>query len=155
MIVAIDPGQNVGLAVRFDNTNWGTLTIEKVPDADDRFDLLLATLTEQFDRGPCEMVVVESFKTMSRYLSKYGLETIELVGAIRALCWQRGVSVTLQMPIQRKPWENTAAAMVKARKRPATDHEVSALSHLLAYEYRVAGGAKPVQQKILVAEVES
>lgn len=153
MIVAVDPGQNVGLAVRFDNSNWGTLTIPKVPEADERFDLLLTTLVEQFDRGPCEMLVLESFKTMSRYLSKYGLETIELVGAIRAVCWLRGIEVTLQMPTQRKPWENTAAAMIKARKRPSTDHEVSALSHLLAYEYRISGGgAKPVQQKILVAE---
>lgn len=135
--MAIDPGQNVGLALRFDNGNWGTLTVPKVPDGDERFDMVLSTLAEAWDKYHPTGLVVESFKTMSRYVSKYGLETIELVGAIRALAYVHHVPIVQQMPSQRLFMQHQAHDLLKERRAPFTDHEVSALSHLLAYEYKL------------------
>lgn len=146
MIMAVDPGQNVGMAFRFDNGNWGTLTVQKVPDMDDRLDMCLGTLIEQWKKTPCQRLIVEQFKTMSRYVSKYGLETIELVGAVRAVCYVHNVPVTFQMPAQRLFMEKVAKGLLKERGQLHTDHEVSALSHLLAYEERVARLAVPAQQ---------
>lgn len=134
VIVAVDPGQNVGMAFRFDNGNWGTLTVEKLPTADERFDVTLGTLVEQFQKNPCEVLVLERFTSMSRYLSKFGIETIELVGAIRAVCYLSGVEVALQMPGHRLGMEGDARTLLKERGRRFTDHETSALAHLLAYE---------------------
>lgn len=134
MILAVDPGQNTGVAFRLDNGNWFTLTVEKMPTADDRFDLTLSTLVEQFQKHTCTVLVIERFTSMSRYLSKFGIETIELVGAIRAICYVHGVHVALQMPGHRMGMVGEATKLLKERKRPYTDHEVSALAHLLAYE---------------------
>lgn len=144
MLMAVDPGQNTGMAFRFDNGNWGTLTVQKVPDAAERFDMVLSLLLEQLDgkHGRVNTLVMESFKTMSRYLSKYGLETIELVGAVRALCYVKDVPVVHQMPAQRLAFEKLAADMLKKRDVMFTDHEVSALAHLLCYEYRTEQVAK-------------
>jgi hypothetical protein len=139
VIVAVDPGQNTGFAFRFDNGNWGTLTVEKVPDAGDRLDMVLGVLTEQFQQQQCQTLVIEMFKTMSRYVSKYGLETIELVGAVRAVCHMHGIPVVQQMPAQRLYMERDAATLLKERGRAYTDHEVSALAHLLAYEATAYG----------------
>lgn len=146
MIMAIDPGQNVGLAFRFDNGNWGTMTVPKVPDGDERFDMVLSTLGEAWDKYRPTGLVVESFKTMSRYVSKYGLETIELVGAIRALAYVHQVPIVQQMPNQRLFMEYQAKELLRERKTPYTDHEVSALAHLLAHEYKqqlLSDAAKP------------
>lgn len=154
IIIAVDPGQNVGMAFRFENKNWGTLTIPKVPTAEERFSLLLETLAEQITATKCDVVVVESFKTMSRYLSKYGLETIELVGAIRALCYNYEVPIVQQMPAQRTAFEADAKKLLNGRKNAYSDHEVSALAHLLFYEYRegrVLDGLKaaPTKQAVI------
>lgn len=135
MMMAIDPGQNVGMALRFDNGNWGTLTVEKVPSGDERFDMVLSTLIELFNKYKPEGMVVESFKTMSRYVSKYGLETLELIGAIRAIAYLHKVPIVQQMPSQRLFMEHEAKQLLKDRANRYTDHEVSALAHLLAYEY--------------------
>lgn len=138
MMMAIDPGQNVGMALRFDNGNWGTLTVEKVPNGDERFDMVLSTLIELFNQHKPDGMVVESFKTMSRYVSKYGLETLELIGAIRAIAYLHKVPIVQQMPSQRLFMEHEARQLLKDRARRFTDHEVSALAHLLAHEYVVA-----------------
>lgn len=133
--MAIDPGQNVGMALRFDNGQWGTLTVEKVPSGDERFDMVLSTLLELWEKHQPDVLVVESFKTMSRYVSRYGLETLELIGAIRALAYMQKVPIAQQMPNQRAFMEEQARDLLKERARRYTDHEVSALAHLLAYEF--------------------
>lgn len=140
MIIAVDPGQNVGLAFRFNNGNWGTLTVPKVPDGDDRLDMVMSTLVKHLDAETCTMMVYEDFKTMSRYISKYGLETVELIGVLRAVCYIRKIPVVHQTASQRFFMVNDAKELLKSRSLIHTNHEVSALSHLLAYEYRVSEG---------------
>lgn len=137
MIMAIDPGQNVGMAFRFDNGNWGTLTVEKVPDEDDRLDMVLSTLVETWEKYHPTTVVIERFATMSRYVSKYGLETIELVGAVRAVAYVHKITLVQQMPNQRLFMQHQAKELLREAKRRHTDHEVSALAHLLAHEYKM------------------
>lgn len=140
MIIAVDPGQNVGLAFRFNNGNWGTLTVPKVPDGDDRLDMVMTTLERHLDAETCTLMVYEDFKTMSRYISKYGLETVELIGVLRAVCYMRKIPVVHQTAQQRYFMVNDAKELLKSRSLMHTNHEVSALSHLLAYEHRAAAG---------------
>lgn len=140
MIIAVDPGQNVGLAFRFNNGNWGTLTIPKVPDGEDRLDMVMSTLVQHLDAETCRVLVYEDFKTMSRYISKYGLETVELIGVLRAMAYLRKIPMEKQTPQQRYFMVNDAKELLKSRGRPHTGHEVSALSHLLAYEHFVEAG---------------
>ena len=135
MLITVDPGQNVGMALRFDNGNWGTLTVEKVPSGADRFDMVLSTLVELVDKYAPKVIVIESFKTMSRYVSTYGLETLELIGAVRAVAYLRETPVVMQSPQERVFMEGDAKGLLKERNKRYTDHEVSALAHLLAYEY--------------------
>jgi len=105
-----------------------------MPTADERLQMFLTLLTEQLDSEPCSAVVIENFVTMG-YMSKYGLETVELVGAVKTIAWQRKLPLVRQAPGVRLPFERQAMALFKARKQTQyTDHEVSALSHLLCYE---------------------
>lgn len=132
MHLAVDPGLNTGIAFRFNNQAWGTLTIPNMPDAAERLQLVLDTILERVSDG-CDGIVIEAFVTMG-YLSKYGIETIELVGALKAVCKIYSVPFAKQMPIQRMSMERTAHDMLKSRGGRFTDHEVSALAHLLYYE---------------------
>src|SRR5688500_8214778 len=72
-------------------------------------------------------VVVERFATSGR-LSKYGLETIDLVGRIRGYCYALGIVCSLQTPMSRKAW--------KLQGSEKTQHEVDAKAHLLQYMHR-------------------
>lgn len=138
MIIAVDPGQHTGVAMRFDNDAWGTVLADKVPDANERLDMILSLLRDCLEKGTCTTVVIENFKTMG-YLSKYGIETIELIGAIKGLCYLYAIPIARQDPQHRLPFERQATVLLKERSRtlniPTSDHEVSALAHLLRYEY--------------------
>lgn len=148
MHIAVDPGQHTGLALRFDNDAWGTALADKVPSAADRLDMVLSLIREHIEKGNCSAVIVETFRTMG-YLSKYGIETIELVGAIKGLCYVYSVPVVRQDPSARAPFEARAKTMLKERSNtlelPMSDHEVSALAHLLRYEYNQRTSVAPDQ----------
>jgi hypothetical protein len=133
MLVAIDPGLSTGIAFRFDNGAWGTVTVIQTPDPLERLHMVLSTIVERLHKDSCEAIIVEAFITMG-YLSKYGIETIELVGALKTLGYLWSVPLVKQAPIQRMPMERTAAGMLKERGIKYSDHEISALSHLLVYE---------------------
>lgn len=138
MIIAIDPGQHTGIAVRLDNGEWATLMADKLPDDTERLNMVLDTLTDLIQRNTTTAIVVENFKTMG-YLSKYGIETIELIGAVKAMCFVYDVKLVRQDPSHRDAFTQTSNRMIKDRARtlkiPMSDHEVSALAHLLCYEY--------------------
>lgn len=135
MFIAIDPGLSTGMAFRFNNGQWGTVTIPNMPDPNERLGLVLGTVVDQLMPGKdrCEAIIVEAFITMG-YLSRYGIETLELVGALKSVCYLWSIPFVKQVPGIRMGMEPTAKKMLKARETQFTDHEVSALSHLLSYE---------------------
>lgn len=149
MILSIDPGLSTGLAARLDNGHWWTDT---VVGSEEAFKYVVGLITNLKPNK----VVIEHFSTM-QYLSKYGIETIELIGAIKGACAVHNVPLYRQTPLTRKPKEQEATAMLKERKQQLggsietkvtgtaaivikpgyTDHEVSALAHLLMFERRL------------------
>lgn len=143
MIIAIDPGLNVGLAFRFDNTAWGTLTMPPRKDWDANFQDLIHELRKRAASLSC--VVIESFVGRQQMLSKYGIETIELVGAVRGACLVFNIELIKQTPGERFSMVAEATSLLAARRKELkisyTDHEISALSHLLVYERRARTGA--------------
>lgn len=155
MIIAVDPGQHTGLAFRLDNGEWATLMADKLPDPDERLAMVLDTIVEYLQRKTTTAVVLENFKTMG-YLSRFGIETLELVGAVKSLCYVWQVPLVRQDPSHRLYFEKQAKYMLRERskltKLPVSDHEVSALAHLLRYEYTrqrealVAQAAQPKER---------
>lgn len=146
MLFCIDPGLNVGKAYRFNNGHFGTVTMPKQDD----WNLNMHDLVQEImDRRPDE-VVIESFVGFQMQ-NAYGIETMELIGAVRGACLVLDIPCVKQTPSQRMTRVPSAKRLLEERKaemRAAgtkwtyTDHEVSALAHLLTREAAVANAAK-------------
>lgn len=138
MIMAIDPGLNVGIAYRFDNNNWGTLTFL----SNDNTDINMREIVYQIrSRSNLKVVVIESFLGIQMQ-SSAGIATIELIGAVRGICLACDIPCVKQTPAQRITMVPTAQNMLAERRTAIgssfTNHEVSALAHLLAFERKAA-----------------
>ena len=130
--MALDPGLHSGVAIRWHD---GTATSYTIMPRDGKADITaLYTLVVTVLAQRAELIV-ERFDTQSRMLSKYGILTIELVGGVTALAWTTGQAVVQQTPSQRLTWEPTAKLLVKELPGPHTDHEYSAMAHLLRREH--------------------
>ena len=117
-ILAIDPGQSIGIAVKIAGS-YNTCTLREAKD--------LYALILSHNWG---VVVYEKFIS-SGMISKFGLYTIELVGAIQALCTEHNINCCMHTPIMRKTFQQDA----KAKASSKVDHEVDAMAHLLKWEY--------------------
>lgn len=141
MLLSVDPGLNVGLAFRFDNGAWGTLTLKPNANTDVNMGEIIHEILLRKDN--LTAVVIESFLGIQMQ-SSAGIQTMELIGAVRGVCLLLNIPCIKQTPAQRMMQVPTAKAMLTARRKELknsvsfTDHEVSALSHLLTYERRVA-----------------
>lgn len=138
LVIAVDPGLNVGIAYKFPNGNFGTATMPNQPDWDTNMQALLLELDE---RKP-DIIVFEGF-TGRQAFNKFSIETTEMVGAIRGFCLLKHIAYVKQMPgdrIMRVPSatrmleERRAALRAAGEKWTFTNHEVSALAHLLTWE---------------------
>lgn len=146
MIMSIDPGINTGIAYRFDNEALGTLTVEKPPDETvEAWDRSMLDIISFIVGHKPSTVVIESFLGIQMQ-SKYGIETMELIGAVRGCCLSMGIMLVKQPPAYRMtsvPMAKDILQLMKERfNKPYTNHEVSALSHLLAYERKLANARK-------------
>jgi hypothetical protein len=147
-VLAVDPGVSTGLAWTTPSTPAGaqlfTTRVIKTESLAHSDKAVLEIVRQHWD-----MVLVEKFAT-SGQLSKYGLYTIELVGACAALAWATGAELRIQPPQYRYPWLDVAAralnyghtapgVMGAPRVVKLKDggghliHEVDALAHLLGY----------------------
>lgn len=142
MILVIDPGLNVGLAYRYDNRQWGTITWAK----QDNWDINTKDIIDEIVAKKPDEVVIESFVGFQMQ-NAYGIETMEFIGVVRGACLALNIKLTKQTPAQRITRVPTAKLMLEGRKdvlRAAgtkwtyTDHEVSALAHLLTREAAIA-----------------
>jgi hypothetical protein len=86
-----------------------------------------------------DQVVVERFATSGR-LSAPGLETIELVGAIRGWCFANKTPCEMATPTMRyshmRDAKNAEGHGKLIELNETSRHEVDALAHLLAWEFR-------------------
>lgn len=146
MILCVDPGLSTGLAARLDSGEFWTDTVRGSEEVFRKIVLML-------DEHKPACVVIETFLGIQR-MSAYGIETIELIGAIKGQCILRGVPFHRQTPAYRKMAEREATKLLDERsvllnaanaQAPGgtklygySDHEVSALAHLLMYERRTA-----------------
>lgn len=144
--VSIDPGLSTGLAVRLKNGDFWTDTVRGSEDTFKR-------IVHMLDSHSPEAVVIETFLGIQR-MSAFGIETIELIGAIKGQCVLRNVPIHRQTPAYRKMAEREATAMLDTRMLALnaasaaapggtklfgyTDHEVSSLAHLLMFERALA-----------------
>lgn len=126
-MIAIDPGVNIGLAMRETD---GTLNLHTTREPDMLWDLLKVPKIEG--------VIVEKFATAGR-LSKYGLYTIEIVGGVKALCYSMGIPLWIQIPQFRYRMLTEAR---KYTKQADTHHAIDALAHLLVREDMIKRGLK-------------
>lgn len=129
VLLAIDPGWTTGIASRV----GGELFTCVVSYRDPKLVLDMIPSANQ--------VVVERFTTEG-VLGAPGLDTIELVGAVYGFCYARSIPVEIAMPGSR--YSHMQAAIQMEGKGPnylikhnaTSKHEIDALAHLLAYEYR-------------------
>lgn len=133
MLLAIDPGGTTGYAVRF---NFGDTVTGTTTDPEQVW-----SLVREASGGAESTVIIERFATAGM-LSRYGLHTIELVGGVRALCWEYSIKLVERQPQQRRAWQKQAEELLRAQGRKrggCTDektymiHEEDALAHLLAW----------------------
>lgn len=123
-VLAVDPGVTTGLAYKKN----GIYITKAVTSHDEIFGIIL---NQEWDIVVCEM-----FITAGR-VSKYGIDTIELIGALKALCKLSVIKMVMHTPSQRKPYEDKAAKILSAQGKFMT-HQKDALSHLLKWEYDYA-----------------
>lgn len=132
LIISIDPGISSGVAIKTNDT-YNTFTTKTNTD-------LYEVLTE----NSWDYVVIEQYST--QLIGKYGLRTVELVGAIEGLCWIKRFKLIKRSPIQRTPFIPRAKALMRQLKLgeglldEVTRHQVAALSHLLGFERALVDG---------------
>lgn len=123
IIIAIDPGPTqpgtTGVAIRTDD---GYMTCAYF-DAKDVYEL--------FDTTKYDACIIEFFTTSGR-ISRHGLGTVELVGAVTALCAMKKIPLYRQAPFYRKPW---LAEAKRIAGKGVVIHEIDALAHLLSWEW--------------------
>lgn len=122
-ILSIDPGGTTGIALRMTD---GSVVTSTCVSAQELWGII--------ESKPDE-VVYEIFSTQGR-VDRYMLYTVELVGSIKGLCHALQIPGFAHTPQRRKPWMKEANDLIKLAKRPYVVHEVDALAHLLAHEYK-------------------
>lgn len=140
MLIAIDPGGTTGMAFRFENNGWGTLAVP----LSHQLEVTEKIASYARSMKPAELTVcVEQFATM-QYLSKHGINTIELVGGIMHVCSLYDLVCFRHSPMHRTPFQAEAHAMLEERKKELKAkgfkyviHEEDALAHLLRLEYNL------------------
>lgn len=124
IVMAIDPGITTGLAFKAGG-------VYKVAVATDTRDVWKLVWEEKPD-----LVIIEPFQ--AQLISRYGLRTVELVGAVEALCWAAGIRLERRVPQHREPGMAPAIRWLEANPQGAKtmQHHIDALAHIMAYEKR-------------------
>lgn len=121
-LIAIDPGGNTGVAIRFNNDYF----VHTLTNPDEVFRYIV--------QDKWDAVIYEDFNTGGN-ISKDGQHTLKVIGGILALCWDQGFKVYRQMPQDRMAFMARANDLLKGRYIKVTNHDKDALAHLLRWEY--------------------
>lgn len=147
LILAIDPGISTGIATKI-NLAYNTFTTKQNSD-----------VYEIVYEYPWDYVVIEQYSTT--LIGKYGLRTVELVGAVEGLCYIQKLRLIKRNPIQRTPFVPRAKTLMKELELgvglldEVVNHQVSALSHLLGFERALNDGRYPTMHTPLVSNNSS
>jgi len=120
-LVSIDPGITTGIATCNPAGDFATCTLGSSGEV---WDFVL-----QHEGVKDALVLAEQFVTKGR-ISKYGLETVRIIGGIQALCRQFDIRLQMDMPGHRIAYIPDALRLLPR----STEHEMDALSHILAWE---------------------
>lgn len=124
-IMGIDPGGTIGVAMKIGDI-YRTFPIkDEAPALWDWF---------KSDSTRPDQVVIERFATAGR-ISSHGLNTVEIVGGVKSLCWVFGVPLAVRAPQQRYAFMDDAETILKAIGARYVIHEHDALAHVLAWEH--------------------
>lgn len=124
IIMAVDPGPHIGLAVRYDDGRVETKMLHN--ELDNFMSIVLMIKPHE--------IVVERFATGGR-MSGYGHETVEIVGVCCGLAYALGSRFEKRTPQQRYAFMEEARTTLNAGRSKIESHEVDALAHLLSWEY--------------------
>jgi len=119
LLIAIDPGVTTGIAVKIGDKYQTLRTV----DTNAIWSLLA--------NSKWDAVIYEDFLTMNR-ASSAGMHTIHVIGGIKAICELYKLTVYRQAPVKRIKYMTRAKNLGIAHGT----HELDALAHLLAWEYR-------------------
>jgi hypothetical protein len=132
-IISLDPGLTSGFAIRFDNGSWGTAAIPRS----------MMEVVSKIDEYKPTILIIETFIGIA-YNSKYGIETMELIGAVKYWCLLNNCELVRRTNVQRKPLMPAAIVLLQERRKLLgkryVDHETDALAHLLSWERDVERG---------------
>ena len=118
-ILAIDPGVESGIAIRFDGGKISAI-VSYTPEY----------VWEIVISMKWNAVVYENFTTAGR-ISRYGLHTVQIIGGIRALCIERKIKCYPRTPQSRMAFQVQAKNILN---KGIAIHAVEALAHLLSWE---------------------
>jgi hypothetical protein len=122
IVCAIDPGGTTGIAIRLPTETDNLQTcVAKTPE--ELYDLI--------NRGHITHIVIETFQ--AQLISRHGLDTVEIVGGVKALCHVLNIELETHMPQDRYPFQQEAKQLLQGKH--TVIHEQDALAHLLRYEY--------------------
>lgn len=144
IILAFDPGTHTGFA-HYDTTRPTeahalTITANSPDDNADAYRdlwLVLMSAGEYKLHGISITVVIERFTTVHSGVaaSKDGIFTQKLCGFLEGTALNTGLTVVWHASSVRKAFEDRAKELLANRK--PTPHEISAMSHALAYADRI------------------
>lgn len=121
-VVAIDPGGTTGIAI-------------KLPIVDSMYVTCTTStpvqLYEFLKRTDFSHLIVENYQAQT--IGHWGLYTVDLVGACKAIAHMKGAVYVKHMPQDRYAFKKEARQILKGRK--VVIHEIEALEHLLRWEY--------------------
>lgn len=135
-LLAIDPGITTGIATYIREDGVGTYNTCVIPKS---FEAVYSFITQM----DWDVVILEGFATPG-LIASYGIDTVELIGAIKALCWLRGMKLVVQYPIERRGNLEDAKRMMTEvlKNKHYQTHERDALSHILTYMRKTVNKAR-------------
>jgi len=122
-ILAVDPGITSGIAAKYKQDTYITSVCTSEED-----------VWDFVNPDTCDVVLYEEFKATK--IDRYGLQTVRVIGGIRALCNYFKIPIFRQQPQQRRSFIPIARKYLQQNKGDRFKvHETDALSHIMYYEY--------------------
>lgn len=125
--IAFDPGDSTGLARTIGGNTYEVFIIPSR--------IVIASLLATHYSFQIEQVVIEDFIGGGRITTETR-ETLLLVGRLQGACEALGLPYAMHGPQVKDPFLFEAEKYLGRTRKAHADDDLSALAHLMAYEYR-------------------